>query len=175
MGLNLSCQHKMSTPLYIHSAGTKGYSRVGKLEIAQQLSQASTRQFTGSRTHQLIVSSTCKLVNSITHHLKNARTHQRTNAQPPQKQNAQPPQKQTQKLINSSVHQRTNSPTPNKQNSKTHQLVCSSTQELTNPRINNIQKLINSSAPHLKISSSKNLKIIIFILQAPSNFHVVLA
>ena len=112
MGLNLSCQHKMSTPLYIHSAGTKGYSRVGKHEIAQQLSQASTRQFTGSRTHQLIVSSTCKLVNSITHHLKNARTHQRTNAQPPQKQNAQLPQKQTQKLINSSVHQRTNSPTP---------------------------------------------------------------
>jgi len=104
MGLNLSCQHKTSTPLYIHSAGTKGYSRVGKLEIAQQLSQASTRQFTCSRTHLLIVSSTCKLVNSITHHLKNARTHQRTNAQPPQKQ--------TQKLINSSVHQRTNSPTP---------------------------------------------------------------
>ena len=104
MGLNLSCQHKTSTPLYIHSAGTKGYSRVGKLEIAQKLSQASTRQFTCSRTHLLIVSSTCKLVNSITHHLKNARTHQRTNAQPPQKQ--------TQKLINSSVHQRTNSPTP---------------------------------------------------------------
>ena len=112
MGLNLSCQHKMSTPLYIHSAGTKGYSRVGKLEIAQQLPQASTRQFTCSRIHQFVASSTCKLANSIIHHLKNARTHQRTNAQPPQKQNAQPPQKQTQEFINSSVHQRTNSPTP---------------------------------------------------------------
>ena len=133
MGLNLSCQHKMSTPLYIHSAGTKGYSRVGKLEIAQQLSQASTRQFTGSRTHQLIVSSTCKLVNSITHHLKNGRTHQRTNAQPPQKQNAQPPQKQ---------------------NSKTYQFVCSPTHKLTNPKISKTQKLINSFAHQLRNSQT---------------------
>lgn len=153
MGLNLCCQHKTSTPLYIHSAGTR-------LLAGRQARDSPT-------THAGINSSIHMLKNSSAYSLINMQTRQLNN----------PP---SQKRKNSSTHKRTTSPktkrtTSAKTNSKTYQFVCSPTHKLTNPRINKTQKLINSSAPHLKISLSQSLKAIIFILQIPSDFHVVLA
>lgn len=111
MGLNLTCQHKMSTPLYIHSAGTR--LLVGR----QARDSPTTHAGINSSIHMLKKSSAYSLINLQMRQLassspqkrKNSSTHKRTTSP---KQNAQPPQKQTQKLINSSVHQRTNSPTP---------------------------------------------------------------
>ena len=176
MGLNLSCQHKMCTPLfYIHSARTR------LLAGRQARDSSTTLAGINSSIHMLKNSSAYSLLNLQTRQLNNPPSQKRENSST-HKRTTSPKTKRTTsaktKLKNLSIRLFTNAQThqpQNKQNSKTHQLVCSSTQELTNPRINKIQKLINSSAPHLKISSSKNLKIIIFILQAPSNFHVVLA
>lgn len=145
MGLNLCCQHKTSTPLYIHSVGTR-------LLAGRQARDSPT-------THAGI--------NSSIHMLKNSSAYSLINLQMRQLASSSP-----QKRKNSSTHKRTTSA---KANSKTYQFVCSPTHKLTNPRINKTQKLINSSAPHLKISLSQSLKAIIFILQIPSNFHVVLA
>ena len=114
-------------------------------------------------------------INSSIHMLKNSSAYSLLNMQTRQLNN--PP---SQKRKNSSTHKRTTSPktkrtTSAKANSKTHQFVCSSTHKLTNPKISKTQRLINSFAHQLKISSVQNLKIIIFILQTPSNFQVVLA
>ena len=111
MGLNLCCQHKTSTPLYIHSVGTR------LLAGRQARDSPTTPAGINSSIHMLKNSSAYSLLNMQTRQLnnppsqkrKNSSTHKRTTSP---KQNAQPPQKQTQKLINSSVHQRTNSPTP---------------------------------------------------------------
>ena len=154
MGLNLSCQHKMCTPLfYIHSARTR-------LLAGRQARDSST---------------TLAGINSSIHRLKNSSAYSLLNLQTRQLNN--PP---SQKRENSSTHKRTTSPktkrtTSAKTNSKTYQFVCSPTHKLTNPKISKTQKLINSFAHQLKISSAQNLKIIIFILQTPSNFQVVLA
>ena len=109
MGLNLSCQHKMSTPLYIHSAGTR--LLVGR----QARDSPTTRAGINSSIHMLKNSSAYSLLNLQTRQLNN------------------PP---SQKRKNSSTHKRTTSA---KANSKTHQFVCSSTHKLTNPKISKTQ------------------------------------
>ena len=132
MGLNLSCQHKMSTPLYIHSAGTR--LLVGR----QARDSPTTRAGINSSIHMLKNSSAYSLLNLQTRQLNN------------------PP---SQKRKNSSTHKRTTSPktkrtTSAKTNSKTYQFVCSPTHKLTNPKISKTQKLINSFAHQLRNSQT---------------------
>ena len=124
MGLNLSCQHKTSTPLYIHSAGTR-------LLAGRQARDSST---------------TLAGINSSIHMLKNSSAYSLLNLQTRQLNN--PP---SQKRENSSTHKCTTSPktkrtTSAKTNSKTYQLINSQTHKLTNSRTH---KLKNSQSTPL--------------------------
>ena len=117
MGLNLCCQHKTSTPLYIHSVGTR-------LLAGRQARDSST---------------TLAGINSSIHRLKNSSAYSLINLQMRQLASSSP-----QKRKNSSTHKRTISSktkrtTSAKANSKTYQFVCSPTQERTNPKISKTQ------------------------------------
>lgn len=134
MGLNLCCQHKTSTPLYIHSVGTR-------LLAGRQARDSPT-------THAGI--------NSSIHMLKKSSAYSLINLQMRQLASSSP-----QKRKNSSTHKRTTSPktkrtTSAKTNSKTYQFVCSPTHKLTNPKISKTQKLINSFAHQLRNSQPQN-------------------